>query len=50
MIGNMMSGTHANVPATRYKTMTNRIANNKSVAETTLPEVKKSRTESKSRN
>ena len=49
MIGSITSGIQASGPAMMNSTTMNRIANSRSVADTTVPEVKNSRTESKSR-
>ena len=50
MIGSMTSGIQANGPAIMNSTAMNSTANSRSVADTTVPEVKNSRTESKSRS
>ena len=50
MIGSMASGIHASGPAMTNRTPTKSTAKIRSVADTTLPEVKNSRTESKSRS
>ena len=47
--GSINSGIQAIGPAMMNSTTMNRIANSMSVADTTVPEVKNSRTESKSR-
>jgi hypothetical protein len=49
MIGSMIRGIQASGPAMINRTKMNRIANTMSVADTTVPDVKNSRTESKSR-
>ncbi len=49
IIGSMISGIQASGPPIMYRTAMNRTANSRSVTETTVPEVKNSRTESKSR-
>ena len=50
MSGRNTSGIHASGPAIKNSTKTNNTANRRSVADTTVPDVKNSRTESKSRS
>ncbi len=50
MIGSMITGIQASGPETMNSTMMKSSANRRSVIETTVPDVKNSRTESKSRS